>query len=92
MVPPAAAVGAALVGSPLEGVILIFLFSLSKALEAYAMGRTRHAIARLMDLVDDPGDQQAIVHAAKMFYRLYGEVFRSLPLPVTRRSLEDLAA
>jgi Cd2+/Zn2+-exporting ATPase len=46
----AAAVGAALVGSPLEGVILIFLFSLSKALEAYAMGRTRHAIARLMDL------------------------------------------
>lgn len=46
----AAAVGAALVGAPLEGVILIFLFSLSKALEAYAMGRTRHAIARLMDL------------------------------------------
>src|SRR5690606_28794031 len=46
----AAAVGATLVGSPLEGVILIFLFSLSKALEAYAMGRTRHAIARLMDL------------------------------------------
>jgi Cd2+/Zn2+-exporting ATPase len=46
----AAAVGAALVGSPLEGVVLIFLFSLSKALEAYAMGRTRHAIARLMDL------------------------------------------
>lgn len=46
----AAAVGAALVGSPMEGAILIFLFSLSKALEAYAMGRTRHAIARLMDL------------------------------------------
>ena len=46
----AAAIGAAIVGSPLEGVILIFLFSLSKALEAYAMGRTRHAIARLMDL------------------------------------------
>jgi Cd2+/Zn2+-exporting ATPase len=46
----AAAVGAALVGAPLEGVILIFLFSLSKALESYAMGRTRHAIARLMDL------------------------------------------
>ena len=46
----AAAVGAAIVGAPLEGVILIFLFSLSKALEAYAMGRTRHAIARLMEL------------------------------------------
>lgn len=49
----AAAVGAALVGSPLEGVVLIFLFSLSKALEAYAMGRTRHAIARLMDLTPE---------------------------------------
>ena len=49
----AAAVGAALVGSPLEGAILIFLFSLSKALEAYAMGRTRHAIARLMDLAPE---------------------------------------
>jgi Zn2+/Cd2+-exporting ATPase len=45
-----AAVGAALVGSPLEGVILIFLFSLSKALEAYAMGRTRRAIQRLVEL------------------------------------------
>lgn len=46
----AAAVGAATVGAALEGAVLIFLFSLSKALEAYAMGRTRHAIARLMDL------------------------------------------
>ncbi|MEX1183171.1 MAG: heavy metal translocating P-type ATPase [Gemmatimonadota bacterium] len=46
----AAAVGAAAAGAPLEGVILIFLFSLSKALEAYAMGRTRDAITRLTEL------------------------------------------
>jgi Zn2+/Cd2+-exporting ATPase len=46
----AAAVGAALVGSPLEGAILIFLFSLSNMLESFAMGRTRQAIERLMDL------------------------------------------
>ncbi|HEY9448766.1 MAG TPA: cation-translocating P-type ATPase, partial [Gemmatimonadaceae bacterium] len=45
-----AAVGAAVVGSPLEGAILIFLFSLSNTLEQYAMGRTRNAIAKLMDL------------------------------------------
>jgi Zn2+/Cd2+-exporting ATPase len=45
-----AAVGAAVVGSPLEGAILIFLFSLSNALEQYAMGRTRNAIGRLMEL------------------------------------------
>jgi Zn2+/Cd2+-exporting ATPase len=46
----AAALGAAIVGSPLEGVILIFLFSLSNTLEAFAMGRTRRAISRLMEL------------------------------------------
>jgi Zn2+/Cd2+-exporting ATPase len=58
----AAALGAAIVGSPLEGVILIFLFSLSNTLEAYAMGRTRRAVHHLMrlrpteaTLVDDAG-------------------------------------
>ena len=35
----------------------------------------------LMGRVEDPGDQDAIVHAARAFYRLYGDVFRSLPLP-----------
>ena len=35
--------------------------------------------ARLMDLLDDPADQQAVIHAARMFYRLYGDIFRSLP-------------
>ncbi|MCC6247389.1 MAG: iron-containing redox enzyme family protein [Rubrivivax sp.] len=37
--------------------------------------------ARLMDRIDDAADQEAIVHAARAFYRLYGDVFRSLPLP-----------
>ncbi|HET7620587.1 MAG TPA: cation-translocating P-type ATPase [Gemmatimonadaceae bacterium] len=46
----AAAIGAAVVGSPFEGTILIFLFSLSNTLEHYAMGRTRRAIAMLMEL------------------------------------------
>ena len=45
-----AAVGAAAVGRPFEGAVLIFLFSLSKALEQYAMGRTRSAIGALMEL------------------------------------------
>ena len=35
-----AAVGAALIGEPREGAILMFLFSLSNTLETYAMGRT----------------------------------------------------
>lgn len=35
----------------------------------------------LMDQVDDSADQAAIVHAARAFFRLYGDVFRGLPLP-----------
>lgn len=35
----------------------------------------------LMDRIEDAGDRDAIVHAARAFYRLYGDVFRDLPLP-----------
>lgn len=38
--------------------------------------------AQLMDRIDDAADRAAIVHAARAFYRLYGDVFRSLPLPM----------
>jgi hypothetical protein len=43
-----------------------------------------------MDRIDDPRDQADIVHAARAFFRLYGDVFRAcrcrrpgagLPLP-----------
>ena len=37
--------------------------------------------AALMDRLDDPGDQAAVVHAARMFYRLYADVFASLRGP-----------
>lgn len=37
--------------------------------------------ARLMSRIEAPQDQAAIVHATTVFYRLYGDVFRSLPLP-----------
>jgi heme oxygenase len=43
--------------------------------------------ARLMDRIDDLQDQAAIVHAARAFFRLYGDVFRSLPLPQTAQAL-----
>lgn len=32
----------------------------------------------LMDRLDDPSDQQAIIHAARRFYVLYGDIFRTL--------------
>ena len=34
----------------------------------------------LMNKIDDSGDQAAIIHAAKMFYKLYGNIFCSIPL------------
>ncbi len=45
-----AAIGAALVGAPFEGVLLLFLFSLSNVLQDYAIGRSRSAIKALMKL------------------------------------------
>lgn len=48
-----AALGAAVVGSPFEGAMLLFLFSLSNVLQAYALGRTRNAIRALMQLRPD---------------------------------------
>ncbi len=48
-----AALGAAVVGAPFEGAMLLFLFSLSNALQDYALGRTRNAIKELMKLRPD---------------------------------------
>ncbi len=48
-----AAIGAAMVGHWEEGAILFGLFSLSNALEDYALGRTRRAVRALMDLTPE---------------------------------------
>jgi Cd2+/Zn2+-exporting ATPase len=45
-----AAFGAAILGAWLEGALLLFLFSLGHALEHYALGRARNAIAALAEL------------------------------------------
>jgi len=45
-----AALGAAFIGSPAEGATLLFLFSLSNTLQAYALDRSRKAIQKLLDL------------------------------------------
>jgi pyrroloquinoline quinone (PQQ) biosynthesis protein C len=34
----------------------------------------------LMDRIDDPGDQRWVIHCAKTFFHLYGDLFRGLPL------------
>ncbi|KQZ91488.1 TenA family transcriptional regulator [Pseudomonas sp. Root562] len=34
---------------------------------------------RLMDTLDDPDDQAAVIHASKVVYKLYADMFRGLP-------------
>lgn len=48
-----AALGAAVVGAPFEGAMLLFLFSFSNVLQDYALDRTRNAIRALMKLRPD---------------------------------------
>ncbi|MDD5199294.1 MAG: heavy metal translocating P-type ATPase [Terrimicrobiaceae bacterium] len=48
-----AALGAALVGAPFEGALLLFLFSFSNVLQRYAMERTQKAIESLLTLRPD---------------------------------------
>jgi Cd2+/Zn2+-exporting ATPase len=45
-----AALGAAYIGNPFEGALLLFLFSLSNVLQAFALRRTRRAIRAVMKL------------------------------------------
>lgn len=45
-----AAIGAAVVGAPFEGALLLFLFSFSNVLQRYAMERTHRAIESLLSL------------------------------------------
>ena len=51
-----AALGAAALGQPREGAVLMFLFSLSNTLETYAMGRTHASIRALLDMTPKAAD------------------------------------
>jgi hypothetical protein len=44
---------------------------------ALDVGHTR-LFASLMNRLEDGGDRETVVHCAKIFYRLYGNVFRAL--------------
>ncbi len=45
----------------------------------------------LMDQITDARDQADIIHAARVFFRLYGDVFRSLPLPQEHAAARGIA-
>ncbi|RBP32284.1 long-subunit acyl-CoA synthetase (AMP-forming) [Marinobacter pelagius] len=46
----------------------------------------------LMNEITDPDDQQAIIEAARMVYRLYGDMLHSIPLPAGRKESRHEAA
>lgn len=46
----------------------------------------------LMDQITDPQDQRDIIHCARVFFRLYGDVFRDLPLPGVHAAPRMVAA
>ncbi len=70
-----AAIGAAYVGQPFEGAMLLFLFSLSNVLQHYALGRTRNAIRAMMKL----RPSQAMVRKGDQI----------IPLPIERVKISD---
>ncbi|WP_342387699.1 heavy metal translocating P-type ATPase [Salinicoccus bachuensis] len=53
-----AAIGASIIGYWFEGAILIFIFSLSGTLEAYAEGRTRDAVQALIKMKPNVASRQ----------------------------------
>ena len=46
----------------------------------------------LMNEITDPDDQQAIIEAARMVYRLYGDMLHSIPVPENRKERRHEAA
>ena len=36
-------------------------------------------LGQLMNRLEDQADRRAVLHCAGMMYRLYGDIFRSLP-------------
>lgn len=46
----------------------------------------------LMDRITDPAEQEVILHAAGVFFRLYGDIFRSLPALAASSAAEEVAA
>lgn len=47
---------------------------------------------KLMNEITDADDQQAIIEAARMVYRLYGDMLHSIPLPANRKEQRHEAA
>jgi hypothetical protein len=45
----------------------------------------------LMNKIEDEDDKRAIIHCAKVMYRLYGDIFRGLPLQLNGEKYEAVS-
>lgn len=61
-----AIIGAAIIGEWREGAVVVFLFAVSEALEAYSMNKARQSIRQLMDIAPP----SALVKRGKSFVEL----------------------
>ena len=41
---------------------------------------------KLVNRLQDPVDQERVIHCARRFFRLYGDVFRALPLSLNAKA------
>lgn len=48
--------------------------------------------AKLIDRIDDPADRAMLIHSAKVFYKLYGDIFRELAARFFPAMVEKVAA
>lgn len=75
-----AVIGAAIIGEWEEAAVVVFLFAVSEALEAYSMDKARQSIRQLMD----------IAPPTATIKRAHGEHFHEMELPTEQIEIGDI--
>ncbi|MEB2280361.1 cadmium-translocating P-type ATPase [Lysinibacillus xylanilyticus] len=75
-----AVIGAAIIGEWEEAAVVVFLFAVSEALEAYSMDKARQSIRQLMD----------IAPPTATIKRAHGEHFHEMELPTEEIAIGDI--
>lgn len=75
-----AVIGAAIIGEWEEAAVVVFLFAVSEALEAYSMDKARQSIRQLMD----------IAPPTATIKRAHGEHFHEMELPTEEIEIGDI--
>ncbi|GLC89432.1 heavy metal translocating P-type ATPase [Lysinibacillus piscis] len=75
-----AIIGAAIIGEWEEAAVVVFLFAVSEALEAYSMDKARQSIRQLMD----------IAPPTATIKRAHGEHYHEMELPTEEIQIDDI--